>query len=87
MNTIFEISYDVNGRLLILAEDVQRWLLAESQSWSLNAVNHPAYAMAYAHTATILFGLQEQLNYVKTVDGLDELFGVADEAADDADDS
>jgi hypothetical protein len=74
MNTIFEIAYDENGRLLVLAEDVQRWMLSESQSWALNAVNYPSYAVAYAHTSTILFGLQEQLNHVERVGGLDELF-------------
>jgi len=73
MNTLFEISYDAEGRLMLLAEDVQRWLLNESQSWQVNAVGQPGFAVTYGHTSTILFGLQEQLNYVQVVPGFEDL--------------
>ena len=59
---------------------MQRWLLGESQGWALHAVEHPSFAVAYAHTSTILFGLQEQLSHVERVGGLDDLF--ADEGDD-----
>ncbi len=68
MNTLFEVAYDEHGRLLILAEDVQRWLLDESLSWTALAMESSVWSVPYSHTSTILFGLQLQLDAVETVE-------------------
>lgn len=89
MRSIFEITYDEHGRLQVLVEDVQRWLAVESLDWGEHAQRLPeesfGFAQQYAHTSLILRGLEEQLNYVYTVDDIAK-DDIANSMIDDLDD-
>ena len=82
MNTIFEVGYDEADRLLLLAEDVQRWLASEADAWGELAVANPVHAVTYLHTATVLVGLISQLDSVDVSDSLALLLGEFDDPDD-----
>jgi len=66
--TLFEVAFDTNDRPMLLAEDIQRWMLSHADEWQALSLKSFWNGAVYAHTALTLRGMAGELSNIEVVD-------------------